>query len=66
MCWGEAVCGRARGIRSGNFEPASLPRGARKMRPVDEEDEGIEMGGTLDPEDGLQGLASKVVPMPKW
>ena len=33
---------------------------------TEEEDDGMEMGGTLDPEDGLQGLASKAAPMPKW
>lgn len=37
-----------------------------KMRQADDDDEGIEMGGTLDPEDGLQGIASKARPMPKW
>jgi hypothetical protein len=35
------------------------------MQPHDDDD-GIEMGGTLDPEDGLQGIASKARPMPKW
>ena len=39
---------------------------AQKMRQADDDDEGIEMGGTLDPEDGLQGIASKARPMPKW
>ena len=38
----------------------------KKMRQADDDDEGIEMGGTLDPEDGLQGIASKARPMPKW
>ena len=38
----------------------------RAMRQADDDDEGIEMGGTLDPEDGLQGIASKARPMPKW
>ena len=37
-----------------------------QMRQADDDDEGIEMGGTLDPEDGLQGIASKARPMPKW
>ena len=46
----------------------SLPRcrTQREMRPAEEEDDGMEMGGTLDPEDGLSGQASKARPMPKW
>ena len=44
----------------------ALPHSTRKMRQADDDDEGIEMGGTLDPEDGLQGIASKARPMPKW
>ena len=51
--------------RFASLQPASLPD-QRAMRPAEEEDDGMEMGGTLDPEDGLQGVATKARPMPKW
>ena len=38
----------------------------RPARDFDEDEEMQSMGGYKDPEEGLQAIAAKATPMPKW
>ena len=38
----------------------------RPARDFDEDEEMHNMGGYKDPEEGLQAIAAKATPMPKW